>query len=847
MKLQATVVGLTWVTLALQADAYYCATGEYRKTSRLGCSDLTSGLNVAYYTTVDTKCYFGSTSDSACPSAVTRGAAGDYCTSFGARVCTLDEVLTGNLDGLSCPITTESIWTRTPCGDDGEFWVTPADGSGTPQCVKPADGVVYQPRCCGDAVPRVCEQCPLNAYNIPPKTSGFTEYGLAECACSVGHNAAYPTTGNTREFTCAFNNEDNDYTCAVNQYAVRSAKSCANDNLYAFGYKRRRQYCAATKNAYPGVRCPNNADRFKTWAASSLYCTVRGGRLCDINEAVLGVAGNTGCNFDNQQMWTGTPCGTGKYWVTGGSFAYNRRFGEPQCLEPTSAVAVPRCCAQVTTRHCFDCPAGSTAPEGSFGADSCVCTDGVAPNGGCVTASPTPVPTVSPTPEPTCDDNQYKGKSSRTCGEIGAPLAPSSYNVCGHSRNSRGRCMPRRGQTAAQSENQCAAIGARLCTAEELQRGETRGSGCNMDNRLVWSATPCCDMTDESTCDASPASRLVLFGHGFGPARCMEESSASAGTRCCADRNVFNPCVWCPEGTGNTNSKGGLDTCRCLNSPFFGPGGPTCKQLTTAPTMSPTGSTLSCPANQYASGSKRHCVFHGWNMLPRRVSPINAAGKRTCGDTKLDGTCYTERILWAEAKNLCEAAGARLCSSAHEVNTVRATDSCRTFRRRGEGSTHFWTDRPCGQAGEVWTTNGINRIHDVCADPTVDTAFLACCADEQLPATGESTYCKKCPAEAISAPGSTDFSDCTCRDGLGFGYADHSQDSRICQFVTPAPTPAPVPTQYPSMTPTVHPTSSAPTLAPSNAPSKMPCLNQPEGVCRPALHCQWQNRRCVDV
>ena len=37
----------------------------------------------------------------------------------------------------------------------------------------------------------------------------------------------------------------------------------------------------------------------------------------------------------------------------------------------------------------------------------------------------------------------------------------------------------------------CLAIGARLCTADELQAEETRGSGCAHDREFIWSSTAC--------------------------------------------------------------------------------------------------------------------------------------------------------------------------------------------------------------------------------------------------------------------------------------------------------------------------------------------------------------------
>lgn len=44
--------------------------------------------------------------------------------------------------------------------------------------------------------------------------------------------------------------------------------------------------------------------------------------------------------------------------------------------------------------------------------------------------------------------------------------------------------------TWAEAVNQCHAIGARLCTAQELSDDCTRGSGCGHDGDHIWSSTP---------------------------------------------------------------------------------------------------------------------------------------------------------------------------------------------------------------------------------------------------------------------------------------------------------------------------------------------------------------------
>ena len=100
------------------------------------------------------------------------------------------------------------------------------------------------------------------------------------------------------------------------------------------------------------------------------------------------------------------------------------------------------------------------------------------------------------------------------------------------------------------------AIGARLCTIEELQNDETRGTGCGHDGEWVWSS---------ETCDTDEGSHLVAVGgsnngrnlcSGDGEeclpdqnpcvcnARCWA-ATENAGVRCCAD--VAGPACAAPE------------------------------------------------------------------------------------------------------------------------------------------------------------------------------------------------------------------------------------------------------------------------------------------------------------
>mmetsp|Transcript_52858 Transcript_52858/g.67783 ORF Transcript_52858/g.67783 Transcript_52858/m.67783 type:complete len:874 (-) Transcript_52858:283-2904(-) len=145
-----------------------------------------------------------------------------------------------------------------------------------------------------------------------------------------------------------------------------------------------------------------------------------------------------------------------------------------------------------------------------------------------IDTSPVPAPTAAPVAAPTAAIN-----SVRTCDELGWDAdAYGSDEVCGESEVNSGQCTGKVKFDAA--ETYCADIGARLCTKSELLDDEARGTGCNYDNKWVWSKTSCSDgyMITKGSTSSSNTPRCV-------------SSTSKARTRCCAD-TVAGPPVPAP-------------------------------------------------------------------------------------------------------------------------------------------------------------------------------------------------------------------------------------------------------------------------------------------------------------
>ena len=63
--------------------------------------------------------------------------------------------------------------------------------------------------------------------------------------------------------------------------------------------------------------------------------------------------------------------------------------------------------------------------------------------------------------------------------------------VCVTSKDASGKCMNKGGYSMSEAEDACDALGARLCTLDELKNNEAKGTGCGLDKKMIYTATPC--------------------------------------------------------------------------------------------------------------------------------------------------------------------------------------------------------------------------------------------------------------------------------------------------------------------------------------------------------------------
>jgi hypothetical protein len=167
-------------------------------------------------------------------------------------------------------------------------------------------------------------------------------------------------------------------------------------------------------------------------------------------------------------------------------------------------------------------PVGGCAEREVFGPS---CVDGEQEEDGddfSLTTAP-PLPTLDP------EHRVPAVVSSKSCAELGFnyDLYGSPF-VCGDTKWKPDRDYCPGHVDVVSAMDWCESAGARLCTLSELANEETKDTGCNMNQEMIWSSTPC------ATYDQ--AGFMVALGRDGSQARCYpKHMDLTAFVRCCAD------------------------------------------------------------------------------------------------------------------------------------------------------------------------------------------------------------------------------------------------------------------------------------------------------------------------
>jgi len=275
-------------------------------------------------------------------------------------------------------------------------------------------------------------------------------------------------------------------------------------------------------------------------------------------------------------------------------------------------------------------------------------------------------------------------------------------------------------QTFASATELCEAAGARLCTKDELEDDCTQGTGCNHDSDLIWSSTDDTPTTAPTASPSSSSNHMVVCGKTDGcgdeesrfasdnekhEVRCCSTNAIAGWTRrggctvwggssvgddfqCYEDQNFESAFGLCEAAGARLCTKGELEDDCTMNS---GCGhdadliwSSTDDTPTTAPTASPSsssnhmivcGRTGGCGNLEATSESDdgehevRCCSTSEFTGSSKR-NGCDVWGGSNLGD---DSSCYEDQNF-ASATDLCEAAGARLCTQGElEADCTKGT------------------------------------------------------------------------------------------------------------------------------------------------------------------------------
>mmetsp|Transcript_28210 Transcript_28210/g.36471 ORF Transcript_28210/g.36471 Transcript_28210/m.36471 type:complete len:618 (+) Transcript_28210:151-2004(+) len=249
---------------------------------------------------------------------------------------------------------------------------------------------------------------------------------------------------------------------------------------------------------------------------------------------------------------------------------------------------------------------------------------------------PTPTPPTPTPPTPTPPTNELVDTSVKKCDELGWSNRYGASSVCGTSQGvGLGRCSGAVSWDNADAF--CKFAGGRLCTLNELQNNEARGTGCSYDSKLLWTSSSCAN------------------GHTLA----MGSSTFGSATRCSADR-IRNYARCCADASSTSAL-----SCDTLGWPnVYG-------------SSSVCGSSLSCSGGITYSNANNFCKNAGGRLCTLNELQNNEARGTGCS--------YDSKLLWTSSS----------CANGHTLAMGSSTFGSVT---RCSADTSFHFTRCCADA-----------------------------------------------------------------------------------------------------------------------------------------------------
>ena len=455
-----------------------------------------------------------------CYDASTWQEATTICLSSGARLCTVEELEADETRGTGCQHNSKLVWSSNKggCGPAQHAVVVGNSAMAGRAGMATAchdDTMPNAVSCCGDDEARIAAN-PLSCVDL-----------------AVTDFAAHPPPPPPSDGSSLV--WESGHTPCI------SGKSC--EDLQA----QTGEWPAGTYT--PNV-CGESDAGFstgcstETWLEAESICFEVGARLCTPRELFMGTGAGTGCGHNSVAVWTSEACETGH---TQHQFTDADGTSIRQCADDSTPTAV-RCCADAEARSANG---GRSARMGLMTCDLYASEEGK-----CTSAKSCQElgdlygaawrPTI-----PRGVSLMARWGSADICGEADKGLGPGGTDMCLGGVECTGEgaaqvCTPRPAVSWQEAEGACLNIGARLCTVEEIEADEARGTGCNADRAMVWTS-------DDIGCAAGQ--HVVVIGSSNNLGRlddlgfeastdCRNDAGGDAeAVRCCADAVVGEACT----------------------------------------------------------------------------------------------------------------------------------------------------------------------------------------------------------------------------------------------------------------------------------------------------------------
>lgn len=249
---------------------------------------------------------------------------------------------------------------------------------------------------------------------------------------------------------------------------------------------------------YPGVCLETESA-----SAAAAHCASVGARLCTESELSAGYARATGCGFDNQIVWTSTPCAP-----TGCTSLGGRRLGPGK---PGGAQAGAK----------LEWACGLPVLDGGVKAAVRCC-------------APPALPVLAKLVVIADRGAVTDARSPVDCATLGKPTSHfGAKKLCAASPGCRSA------YSAASAAAVCTSAKMRLCDLDEVAAGAGTGTGCNFDTVQVWTSTLCeADAGNGTRAEGSAVTRGARrMSAATAPTECAPggKSLKPIAVRCCGD------------------------------------------------------------------------------------------------------------------------------------------------------------------------------------------------------------------------------------------------------------------------------------------------------------------------